>query len=110
MFGIGPQELIIVGVLFLLVFGPSKFSDTVRDIGRFTNEARRSVDEFKSELTSVTEQVKETRRAVADELKSELDPDSGQDDSRRRASTHARRLPQASHTDQQIDDAGGERD
>ena len=110
MFGVGPQELMIIGFLFLLIFGPSKLSGTVRDLGRFTNAARRSVDEFKSELTSVTEEVNETRRAVADELKSELDPDSGQDDSRRRASTHARRLPQASHRDEQIGDAGGERD
>ena len=100
MLGIGPQELIIIGVLFLLVFGSSKFSDTVRDIGRFTNEARRNVDEFKTELTSVTEEVSETRRAVVDEFKSELDLDSGQDKGRR----------QASHAEEQIDDAGGERD
>ncbi len=104
MFGIGPQELIIIGILFMLIFGPSKFSSTARDIGRFTTEARRSVDEFKSELTSVSEEVNETRRAVVDEFKSELD--SGQDDSKRPASTDdAGRPPQASHTEEQTDDA-----
>jgi len=110
MFGIGPQELIIIGILFLLIFGPSKLSDTARDIGRFTNEARRTADEFKAELTSVTEEVNETRRAVVDELKSELDSeldsDSGRDDSGRRASRDAGRPPQGSHTEEQTNDTG----
>ena len=51
-FGIGPAEIILVAVLFLLLFGPSKLPQMARDLGRFVNEARRSMDEFKSELTS----------------------------------------------------------
>jgi sec-independent protein translocase protein TatB len=51
-FGIGGQELIIIGLLVLVIFGPSKLPQIARDIGRFIAEARRSVDEFKSELTS----------------------------------------------------------
>ena len=51
MFGIGGQEIIIIGLLFLVIFGPSKLPQMARDLGRFVNEARRSVDEFKSELT-----------------------------------------------------------
>ena len=50
MFGIGGQELIIIGLLFLVIFGPSKLPQLARDLGRFVNEARRSVDEFKGEL------------------------------------------------------------
>ena len=50
MFGIGGQELIIIGLLFLVIFGPSKLPHMARDLGRFVNEARRSVDEFKGEL------------------------------------------------------------
>lgn len=50
MFGIGGQELVIIGLLFLVVFGPSKLPQMARDLGRFLTEARRSVDEFKSEL------------------------------------------------------------
>ena len=49
-FGIGFQELVIIAVLFLVIFGPSKLPQMARDIGRFVTEARRSVDEFKSEL------------------------------------------------------------
>ncbi len=50
MFGIGGEELIIIGLLFLVIFGPNKLPQMARDLGRFVNEARRSVDEFKSEL------------------------------------------------------------
>ncbi len=51
-FGIGGQELVIIGLLFLVIFGPNKLPQMARDLGRFVNEARRSVDEFKSELIS----------------------------------------------------------
>jgi sec-independent protein translocase protein TatB len=52
MFGIGGQEIIIIGLIFLVVFGPSKLPQMARDFGRFVNDARRSMDEFKSELIS----------------------------------------------------------
>jgi Tat protein translocase TatB subunit len=52
MFGIGGQEIIIIGLIFLVVFGPSKLPQMARDFGRFFNDARRSMDEFKSELIS----------------------------------------------------------
>jgi len=52
MFGIGGQEILIIGLIFLVVFGPSKLPQMARDLGRFVNDARRSMDEFKSELVS----------------------------------------------------------
>ncbi len=52
MFGIGAQEIIIIGLLFLMIFGPSKLPQMARDLGRFVNEARASIDEFKEELTA----------------------------------------------------------
>ena len=52
MFGIGGQEIVIIGLIFLVVFGPSKLPQMARDFGRFVNDARRSMDEFKSELIS----------------------------------------------------------
>jgi Tat protein translocase TatB subunit len=51
-FGIGGQEIVIIGLIFLVVFGPSKLPQMARDFGRFVNDARRSMDEFKSELIS----------------------------------------------------------
>ncbi|HEX2109283.1 MAG TPA: twin-arginine translocase TatA/TatE family subunit [Rubrobacteraceae bacterium] len=52
MFGIGGQELIIIGLLFLVIFGPNKLPQMARDLGKFVTEARRSMDEFKGELLS----------------------------------------------------------
>ena len=52
MFGIGGQEIVIIGLIFLVVFGPSKLPQMARDFGRFVTDARRSMDEFKSELIS----------------------------------------------------------
>ncbi|CAN5677344.1 hypothetical protein BH24ACT22_BH24ACT22_21260 [soil metagenome] len=55
MFGVGPSEFVMVFLLVLLLFGPSKLPQMARDIGRFVGEARRSIDEFKDELTSAGE-------------------------------------------------------
>jgi len=53
MFGIGGQEIVIIGLLFLVIFGPNALPKMARDVGRFVSEARRSIDEFKEELTAV---------------------------------------------------------
>ena len=62
MFGIGGQELVIIGLIFLVVFGPSKLPQMARDLGKFVNEARRSMDEFKSELISGEDEEEEDKR------------------------------------------------
>jgi Tat protein translocase TatB subunit len=61
MFGIGGQEMIIIGLLFLVIFGPSKLPQMARDLGKFVNEARRSMDEFKGELLSDEDDEDENR-------------------------------------------------
>lgn len=50
MFGIGTQELLVVGVLCLLVFGPERLTNMARDAGRFVRRARRSIADFESEM------------------------------------------------------------
>jgi len=49
-FGVGPQELVVIVLLLLVVFGPIKAAGMVRDLGRFANEARGHAEEFKGEL------------------------------------------------------------
>jgi Sec-independent protein translocase protein TatA len=49
-FGVGPQELVIIVLLFVVVFGPGKAVSMARDLGRLANEARGHVEEFKGEL------------------------------------------------------------
>ena len=62
MFGIGGQEIIIIGLLLLVIFGPSKLPQMARDLGRFVSEARRSIDEFKDELTAASDEDEEEKR------------------------------------------------
>jgi sec-independent protein translocase protein TatB len=50
MFGVGVQEMVLIGLLFLIIFGPSKLPQMARELGQFVNEARRAVDEFKEDL------------------------------------------------------------
>ena len=62
MFGIGGQEIVIIALLFLVIFGPSKLPQMARDLGRFVTEARRSIDEFKEELTAAPDDEEEDER------------------------------------------------
>jgi len=61
-FGIGMQEMVIIGLIVLVVFGPKKLPSMARDIGRFVSEARRSVEEFKQDLVSEKEGGQEPRK------------------------------------------------
>lgn len=44
-----------IAVLYLLIFGPGSLPKMARDVGRFVTEARRAVDDFKDEITSVAD-------------------------------------------------------
>src|SRR5687768_12075136 len=48
MFDIGLQEMLVISVLALLVFGPSKLPELGRMVGRAMREFRRASDEFRS--------------------------------------------------------------
>ena len=46
------QEMVIIGLIVLVIFGPKKLPSMARDVGRFVSDARRSVEEFKEDLVS----------------------------------------------------------
>ena len=77
MFGIGMQEMVIIGVLFLIVFGPGKLPFMVRDVGRFVGEARRAVDDFKRDIASEDFMSEEE---IGQESHEVLDPEEGKPD------------------------------
>lgn len=60
MFGIGGQELVILGLLFLILFGPARAGELARDLGRFTSKTRASIDEFKSEFAIIEDEDQKT--------------------------------------------------
>ena len=61
MFGIGPTEIVIIGLLLLVLFGPRKLPSMTRDLGRFVNEARSYQEELKNELLSSEEKTDHSR-------------------------------------------------
>ena len=50
MFGIGPEELMLVALLALLVLGPERLPQVMRDLGRVVGDLRRTSDELRSEF------------------------------------------------------------
>ena len=70
MFGIGGQEIVIIGLLVLVIFGPNALPRMARDLGRFVTEARRSIDEFKEELTAGADEDEDDEEDEEDERKS----------------------------------------
>ena len=50
MFGIGAQEMVLIGILCLVVFGPGKLPEIARDLGRYVAQARNLMDEYKAEF------------------------------------------------------------
>ncbi|HYZ05615.1 MAG TPA: twin-arginine translocase TatA/TatE family subunit [Rubrobacter sp.] len=80
MFGIGMQEMVIVGLLFLVIFGPSKLPNMARDLDRFVNEARRSVEDFKEDLVSEVEDGQEPRKGRDPEASREPEENVGREE------------------------------
>ncbi len=73
MFGVGAPEMVVIGLLLLVVFGPKKLPGMARDLGRFVSEARRSVEGFKKDLVSEGDGGGEPRKGRGPEERLELE-------------------------------------
>jgi len=58
-------ELILILVLALIVFGPRKLPEVGRSLGKTLNEFRRASISSFSEVTEVTDEIKEEVQQVA---------------------------------------------
>ena len=47
---VGPLELLFVGIIALIVFGPQKLPEMARTVGRALNELKRMASEVRSEF------------------------------------------------------------
>jgi len=68
MFDLGIQELIVIFVVALLVFGPKKLPEIARSMGKGLGELKRALDGVKTQINSELHEVKDLK-----ELK-DLDP------------------------------------
>ncbi len=67
MFGLGWQELLLIFLIALLVFGPKKLPEVGRSIGRAIAEFRKSSEEFKEQLEKAVEEEKTVPEDSAEE-------------------------------------------
>jgi sec-independent protein translocase protein TatB len=50
MFGVGPEELVLLLIIALIVLGPERMPKVARDIGRVVGDLRRTSDELREEF------------------------------------------------------------
>ena len=60
MFGIGAQEMVLICLLCLVVFGPSKLPGLARELGTFARKARGAMEDLRAELETRDSAQKET--------------------------------------------------
>ena len=95
MFGIGPEELMLVALLALLVLGPDRLPKVMRDMGRVVGDLRRTSDELKNEFlnadkylevnTAATQPATEAAQATAESKPAEIPGESAFDREMREA-------------------------
>jgi len=57
MFGLGPGEIILIVVIALIVFGPSKLPEIGKSVGKTINEFKKASSDFKKELDETAKDV-----------------------------------------------------
>ena len=65
MFGIGPEELVLILIIALIVLGPERMPKVARDIGRVVGELRRTSDELREEFLNADKLLDKAADAAA---------------------------------------------
>lgn len=101
MFDLGIQELIVIFVVALLVFGPKRLPELSRALGRGMRElkiamrgVRDSIDEVEEE---VSEEIKRAKTGIEDNIHKEMPSDVSESEKKKDES--------GVHTEQDADDA-----
>jgi len=74
MFGIGPEELVLILIIALIVLGPERMPKVARDIGRVVGDLRRTSDELREEFLNADKLLDKTADAAAPQAPTEAIP------------------------------------
>jgi sec-independent protein translocase protein TatB len=103
MFGIGSTELLIIGVVALLVIGPSKLPEMMKMLGRGVAEFRRMSTDVKDTLNAEVERAENESRKK--KSRAELFPDEQEQSSNKpESSTQAESTKATSNDSTTADD------
>ncbi|MDI6744720.1 MAG: Sec-independent protein translocase protein TatB [Thermodesulfovibrionales bacterium] len=72
MFDIGMQELILIFIVALLVFGPKRLPELGRTIGKGMAELKKAMYDIKEQMDSELHDIKEPLSSVKEEIDSEI--------------------------------------
>src|SRR4030042_475057 len=67
MFNIGLPELLIIGAIALIVFGPNKLPELAKGLGRAMREFKKATDEVKESFEAETRDLEEIKSAITEE-------------------------------------------
>jgi sec-independent protein translocase protein TatB len=75
MLGVGPLELLLIGVVALIVIGPKELPGLMRKVGQFAGQIRRMGQDFQRELNKTTglNEIRNLRDSVTQPLKATAD-------------------------------------
>lgn len=62
--GVGPAELVVVLIIALLVFGPTKLPQVARDLGKTIGKWRQAMDELQSVADTPLKEIKEVKETL----------------------------------------------
>lgn len=68
MFGIGYQEMVLIGVAALLIFGPGRLPEMASQVGKWVREFRRMSSDLTSEFESAMSEVEDVKKSVQREF------------------------------------------
>jgi len=70
LFGIGPMEMAVIGVIALLIFGPEKLPEVMGQAGKAVRDFRRMTSQFTSEFEDTIAEAKALTGELSNELNS----------------------------------------
>ena len=82
MFGVGTQELVIILVLVLILFGPRKLPEIGRAIGKAMRELKRTTQDFREAIEQ--EPPEEIRKEVEKKLTENISREEDEENSKSR--------------------------